>query len=529
MENVCLKIIDLSKQINKSAITHTLVSEEGFKVIDVDRKTSEFLEAGEYSVVIVTRECEKDAFENAYEQVAEFLQNKGIKAQCKIVCTEDPRQKSLDDLRKEYQIDKIIKPGEWDNKAISLRIIAALYGGIGIGSIKGLNRPQFEKDTDLFLPCAIKFEGSTKVLNFIGAVKKMRKLFSAVKKRHSLLNHSILITGESGTGKELMASVIHTPKGDEELMKKFIDINIAEFAKDIAENELFGHVKGAFSGALTDGKPGVFDAEADETIFLDEIGDLEMHLQVKLLRVLNNKQFKRVGDQKHAIAFKGRLICATNRNLTERIAEEKFRKDFYYRISDEEIEMPLLKKRKGDLELLAKEFFYRWKEDVEKENKQIKAKNSEAETYEIKLNLDQSAFDKIVDAVISYNFPGNVRRYRTDLIKFFKSANTNTFSEAIDDLKKAMADESKELRKNTNVEEKSISRTLNDDADFWHGTYEEIEDRVNEKIAAHFNEVYVEVGNVTTTCKRLGIARNTYYYFKRKQWKKKHKKLTPKS
>lgn len=523
MENVCLKIIDSSKQINKSAITHTLVSEEGFTVIDVDRKTSELLKAGKYSVVIVTREFE-DNFENAYVEIVEFLKKKGVEAQCKIVCTEDPRQKLLDDLRKEYQIDKIIKPGEWNNKSISLRIMAALYGGVGVDSIENLNRPQFRENADLYLPCAIKFEGSTKKLNFIGAVKKMREIFSAVKKRHSLLNHTILITGETGTGKELMASVIHTPKGDKKLMEKFIDVNIAEFSPSLVENELFGNVKGSFTNAQ--GSIGIFQAGEDETVFLDEIGELALTLQVKLLRIINNRQFKKIGSPKKYLPFKGRLICATNRNLKDMIANETFREDFYYRISDEEVEMPQLKKRKGDLELLAKEFFQLWKEDVEEDNKRIKAKNSEAETYEIKLKLDQSAFDKIVDAVISHNFPGNVRRYRTDLIKFFKSANTNTFSEAIDDLKKAMADETKEFSKNTNDEEIGILRMPNYDADFWHGTYEEIENRFKEKIAARFNEVYEEVGNVTTTCERLGIARNTYYYFKRKEWKKKLKKLT---
>ncbi|NLK43739.1 MAG: sigma 54-interacting transcriptional regulator [Tissierellia bacterium] len=172
-----------------------------------------------------------------------------------------------------------------------------------------------------------------------------------VGRRAAETNSTVLVTGESGTGKELFAHAIHRASYRKE--EAFIAINCAAIPRDLLESELFGYDRGAFTGARREGKPGKFEQALGGTIFLDEIGDMPMEMQAKILRVLESKEFERIGSNKK-IAFDARVIAATNENLEEAVKKGKFREDLYYRLNVISIEIPPLRERKEDIEPLAK-------------------------------------------------------------------------------------------------------------------------------------------------------------------------------
>ncbi len=198
-----------------------------------------------------------------------------------------------------------------------------------------------------------------------------------------------LIIGESGTGKELVARAIH--ENSSRKSKPYIQINCAALNESVLESELFGHVKGAFTGAYQS-REGRFEAANGGDIFLDEIGDLPQSIQVKLLRVLEEKVIERVGDNR-SIPVDVRIITATNRNLKQLVEAGTFRGDFYYRINVLPIEIPPLRKRKEDIPVLAQKFF---KHVQLKSNKPVQSISPEA-----------------MDVLTHYSWPGNVRELKS--------------------------------------------------------------------------------------------------------------------
>ncbi|MCD4675923.1 MAG: sigma 54-interacting transcriptional regulator [Desulfobacula sp.] len=169
--------------------------------------------------------------------------------------------------------------------------------------------------------------------------------------RNAALNDStVLVTGESGTGKELFSQAIHN--ASPRRSRPFVRINCAAIPKDLLESELFGYEEGAFTGAKTEGKPGKFELANKGTIFLDEIGDLPLEMQPKLLRVLEEKEFERIGGTK-IIRSDFRVICATNQNLETLMGKQKFRKDLFYRLNVIPIYIPPLRERQKDIIPLA--------------------------------------------------------------------------------------------------------------------------------------------------------------------------------
>ena len=163
---------------------------------------------------------------------------------------------------------------------------------------------------------------------------------------------TVLITGESGTGKELVADALQSLSQRRD--KPFIKVHCASLSSTLLESELFGHEKGAFTGA-TSQKKGRFELADGGTIFLDEIGEIDAQTQVKLLRVLQNREFERVGGEK-TISVDVRVIAATNRNLKEEVKKGNFREDLYYRLAVVEICVPPLRERKEDIDLLSHSF-----------------------------------------------------------------------------------------------------------------------------------------------------------------------------
>lgn len=194
---------------------------------------------------------------------------------------------------------------------------------------------------------------------------------------------SVLILGESGTGKELVARAIHRESNRAD--KPFVPVNCGAIPKDLLESELFGHEKGAFTGAIA-ARTGRFEMAEGGTLFLDEIGDMDFNMQVKLLRVLQEKTFERIGSNKSQIADV-RIIAATHNNLEQAIADGRFREDLYYRLNVFPIDMPPLRERKDDIPALATSMISRLANERGR------------------FGLHRSTFETLM----SYHWPGNVR------------------------------------------------------------------------------------------------------------------------
>jgi len=187
--------------------------------------------------------------------------------------------------------------------------------------------------------------------NLIGTSASMKKVFSIIS-QVAPMNSNVLITGKSGTGKELVAKAIHFNSNRKD--KIFLPINCGAISENLIESELFGHKKGAFTGAVDD-KLGLFKVADNGTLFLDEIGELPLNLQVKLLRAIEDKEFIPVGSIK-PVSTNIRIIAATNQNLFEKTKTGEFREDLYYRLNVVEIKLPTLNERKEDIPLLISHF-----------------------------------------------------------------------------------------------------------------------------------------------------------------------------
>jgi len=220
--------------------------------------------------------------------------------------------------------------------------------------------------------------------NIIGMNGQMLELFDLIKDI-AKTNSTVLITGESGTGKELIANAIHF--NSDRIKKPFVKVNCGVLAENLLESELFGHVKGSFTGAIRD-KLGRFEIAHGGTIFLDEIGDVSSNMQLKLLRVLQEGEFERVGGTE-TIKVDVRIIAATNRNLNEMMMKGQFRQDLYYRLNVIPLEVPPLRERKDDIPLLITHF-------LDKFNKQFSKKIDFIE-------------DEAMRYLQNYSWPGNIR------------------------------------------------------------------------------------------------------------------------
>jgi PAS domain S-box-containing protein len=229
--------------------------------------------------------------------------------------------------------------------------------------------------------------GNTDFQGMVGKSESMQRVFEVVRKA-SMSDAPVIIYGETGTGKELVAHAIHNlgPRRD----KPYIQVNCAALNENLLESEMFGHVKGAFTGAHMQRK-GRLEAANGGDIFLDEIGDVPLSIQIKLLRILETKQFERVGDYQ-PIKTDVRIITATNKDLEQLIAQGKFREDFFFRINFVPIHLPPLRDRADDIPLLAEHFV------------RLLQRSSGKEI----LGIDPEAMDFLVD----YRWPGNIRELR---------------------------------------------------------------------------------------------------------------------
>lgn len=228
------------------------------------------------------------------------------------------------------------------------------------------------------------YEGRYQFLNIIGKSPPMQEVFSLIN-RVSKTDANVLILGESGTGKELVARAIHYTSLRSD--NPFIPIDCTTIPSELMESELFGYEKGAFTCAY-DNKVGLIEMANGGTIFFDEIGDLDISLQKKLLRFLQEKEFFRLGGKKK-VSVNVRVLAATNRNIEEAVEKGEFRADLYYRLNVITIHMPPLRERKDDIPMLAGHFLEVF---CNKNRKEIKGFDDEA-----------------MDALLGYDWPGNVR------------------------------------------------------------------------------------------------------------------------
>ena len=229
-----------------------------------------------------------------------------------------------------------------------------------------------------------ELRGQARHRSIIGSSPALQRVFDLIAQVADTKTN-VLITGESGTGKELVARDIHAQSGRRD--KPFVAVNCGAIPENLLESELFGHVKGAFTGAVSN-KDGLFETAENGTLFLDEIGELSPSLQVKLLRVLQEKVIRRVGGTSD-LRVDVRILSATNRNLSDEVVAGRFREDLYYRLNVIQIPLPALSERRDDIPLLVHHF-------MEKFNHEL-GKNVEG--------VAEGAMSKL----LAYRYPGNVR------------------------------------------------------------------------------------------------------------------------
>lgn len=302
-----------------------------------------------------------------------------------------------------------------------------------------------------------------KKFDIIGQSIKMQDIFKQI---GSIVDTdvTVLIQGDSGTGKELISQVIHY--NSDRKKKPFIAINCGAIPHELIESELFGHIKGSFTGAIAD-KTGKFELASEGTIFLDEIGELPMQSQVKLLRVLQNKKFTKVGGTVE-ITTNARIIAATNRKLEEMIAEKTFREDLYYRLNVFPIFIPPLSQRIEDIIPLALHYLDQY---ADKYNKKI-------------IYIDEVSTNMLKE----YSWPGNIRELENMIHRAVILCKTDTIS---------LNNLNTEKLLNTNYiesEENKIVLTL-----------AEAEKKAIERA------ITINGGNVKKSAEQLGISRTTLY------------------
>jgi transcriptional regulator with GAF, ATPase, and Fis domain len=223
--------------------------------------------------------------------------------------------------------------------------------------------------------------------NMIGKSDSMREIYALVRELADV-SATVLITGESGTGKELVAEALHIAGQRKDL--PFVKVNCSALSESVLESELFGHVKGAFTGADKD-NIGRFQKAANGTILLDEIGDISHHFQKRLLRVLQEYEFERLGSTA-TLPMNARVIAATNQDLLEKVRKKEFREDLYYRLKVVEVKVPPLRERKEDIPLLINYFLDIFNKELEKNIKEVSA--------------------QVMKIMMGYHWPGNIRELK---------------------------------------------------------------------------------------------------------------------
>ncbi|MEO5567240.1 MAG: sigma-54 dependent transcriptional regulator [Gemmatimonadaceae bacterium] len=370
MKQNLIKVLIADDETSITAGLSAILADEGY-VVDVandGQKALEHLTAERYGVILADLKMPKlDGLSLLKE-----MQKANIPTECIIITGAGTVETAVDAMR-QGAYDYIEKP----LTAEKLNRLKALIP-------KAIDKFQVQqKNREL----SSRLEGLTHYGELTGQSDVMREVYQIVDAVASS-TASVLILGESGTGKELVARAVHS-KSDR-AKGPFFALNCAALPKEILENELFGHEKGAFTGS-TNEKPGAFEMASGGTIFLDEVAEMSPDIQVKLLRALETKMVRRLGGKKE-IHVDIRIVAATNKELQKAIADGELREDLYYRLAVVQIDLPPLRDRSQDVQLLATEFLGRF---AGQNGKKI-------------ANFE----DKAWDWILSYNWPGNVRELK---------------------------------------------------------------------------------------------------------------------
>ena len=303
------------------------------------------------------------------------------------------------------------------------------------------------------------------------AIESIRALVARVAPTES----TVLITGESGTGKEVVAREIHA--ASKASAEPFVAVNIGAMHAELLESELFGHEKGAFTGADAR-KPGLFELAGKGTLFLDEIGDMPLHLQVKLLRVLQDRRTRRLGGTRD-IPIEARILSATNRDIDSLAAQGKFREDLYYRLDVVRIRIPPLRERREDIPILADHILAKLADRMGKPPKR--------------------ASDAVMSLLASYDFPGNVRELENILERAMIYCEGDAIG--VEDLDPALARTGADSRAPQPASQGAAMPAAEEDA-----SLESLEKEAIKKTLERFG------GNRSRAAQELGLSRRTIQY-----------------
>jgi DNA-binding NtrC family response regulator len=364
------KILIADDELSITKGLSAVLSDEGYDVVVAQdgKKALDHLGADSFGVVLADLMMPKlDGLALLKE-----LQRLGIPTECIIVTGQGTVDSAVQAMR-EGAYDYIEKPL---NAEKLNRLKALIPKALDKFNVQQRNRE-----------LSSKLEGFTHYGELTGQSEEMRGVYQVID-AVAPSSASVLILGESGTGKELVARALHT-KSDR-AKGPFFALNCAALPKDILENELFGHEKGAFTGS-TNEKAGAFEMSDGGTIFLDEVAEMPTDIQVKLLRAIETRTIRRLGGKKE-ITVDIRVVAATNRDLQKALEENELREDLYYRLAVVEIFLPPLRDRAGDIKLLANEFLVRF---AQQNGKKL-------------AGFDERAWEWI----LSHNWPGNVRELK---------------------------------------------------------------------------------------------------------------------
>ncbi|MGZ6249232.1 MAG: sigma-54-dependent transcriptional regulator [Syntrophales bacterium] len=439
------KILVVDDELNMRLVLKALLNKEGYDVATASDgiEALKLLKSGGVQVVVTDLRMPKLDGVGLLERVIREYPSTPV-----IIITAHGTVATAVDALKKGAFDYITKPFERDELKNIIH--------------KAIRTRRLNEEELLVSPDDIDRQG------IIGSSEPMLKIYDTIK-RVAPTTTTVLISGETGTGKDLIAYAIHrnSPRRD----NPFVKINCAAIAENLIESELFGYEKGAFTGAVST-KPGRFELADKGTLFLDEVGEIPRDMQVKLLRVIQDHEFERVGGLR-TIKVDVRLIAATNRNLLQDVKDGRFREDLYYRLNVFPTHLPPLRERREDILPLTDYFIEKFNGKLDRQVKHIDS--------------------RVQDVLVNYDWPGNIRELENfiERIVLMAVGDTITFEDIPPEWKSAAEAISTSQR---GGQKKPFK-------DFVKGHMEEVE---KQSIIQCLEEVG---GNVTKAAQRLGLSR----------------------
>jgi two-component system response regulator AtoC len=439
------KILVVDDELNMRLVLKALLNKEGYDVATASDgvEALKVLKSGGVEVVVTDLKMPKLDGVGLLERVIRDYPSTPV-----IIITAHGTIATAVDTLKKGAFDYITKPFERDELKNTIH--------------KAIRTRRLNDEELLVSPDDIDRQG------IIGSSEPMLKIYDTIK-RVAPTPTTVLISGETGTGKDLIAYAIHrnSPRRD----NPFVKINCAAISENLIESELFGYEKGAFTGAVST-KPGRFELADKGTLFLDEVGEIPRDMQVKLLRVIQDHEFERVGGLR-TIKVDVRLIAATNRNLLQDVKDGRFREDLYYRLNVFPTHLPPLRERREDILSLADYFIEKFNSKLDREVKHIDS--------------------RVKDILVSYDWPGNIRELENliERIVLMAGGDTIIFEDIPPEWKSA-------------AEAISLSQKAGQKRPFKDFVKSHMEEVEKQSIIQCLEEVG---GNVTKAAQRLGLSR----------------------